>query len=159
MSQKNKSPYGCTFCRERLVQQDLQGLDYVRLLLFLRPYQCPHCFQSFDRPFAWLTKLPLIGRIAKGGLFARNRSKEGVLPQRDGDPSSVSRRIAAFGRWVERCEKWIFRQLKRMFRAVWGVIWFLPGLFLGKRADGSRRKFVKSSNRSRSRSASRREQT
>jgi len=59
----NYVPYRCSFCRENLKKLPLRGLDWLRLLLLLRPYHCPHCFCCSIRPFAWIGRLPILGRI------------------------------------------------------------------------------------------------
>lgn len=133
-----KSPYRCTFCRERLVPLPLEGADRLRLVFLVRPFQCPHCFTCVDRPFTWLARIPVVGWVAKRSLFARaSKQKPGVMSTRDGDLSGpATKSLALFGRWVNSCE----RRIGNFFRGIWKVIWFVPGLFLGKRKRRSSRK-------------------
>ncbi|MEQ9409605.1 MAG: hypothetical protein RIK87_17855 [Fuerstiella sp.] len=142
---KHRIPYRCSFCRERLTKVDLEGADYFRLLLLLRPYQCPHCFQTAHRPFAWIGRLPLLGRLAQGTAIQLAKHRPGVLPQRDGDISPISRRIAMFGHWVRKWEDRLLTGLAATFRTLWAVLWFLPGLMLRSRKGRrrSRGRFLK----------------
>lgn len=141
-----KSPYRCTFCRERLVPLPLEGADHLRLLFLVRPYQCPHCFTCVDRPFAWLARIPVVGWVAKRSLFARaSKQKPGVLPSRDGDLSGpATKSLALFGRWVNTCERRIGSFFRPVAGGIWKVVWFVPGLFRRKRKRrSSRNRFLK----------------
>lgn len=58
---KSPSPFGCRFCREPLSPVPFFASDWFRAIAMVRPYRCPHCFQCFFRPFAFLMKVPLVG--------------------------------------------------------------------------------------------------
>lgn len=141
-----KSPYRCSFCRERLTPLPMEGPDYLRALLFVRPFQCPHCFNCVDRPFAWITRIPVLGWIAKGSAFSReSKPKSGVLPTRDGDTiGPLTKAVARFGRWVNHCERLVGRFVKAIFSRLWAIVWFIPGLLLGrKKRRSSKSGFLK----------------
>jgi hypothetical protein len=141
-----KSPYHCSFCRERLTPLPLEGSDYLRALVLVRPFQCPHCFACVDRPFAWIARIPLIGWIAKVSVFSRfSKPKSGVLPTREGDSvGAVTKGFARFGRWVIHCERQVGRFFRAIARGIWALLWFIPGLFFGNRKGRSTKsKFLK----------------
>gem|GEM_PF-1813756 len=129
-----KSPYRCSFCRERLTPIPMEGSDYLRAFMCVRPFQCPHCFTSVNRPFAWMTRIPLLGWIAKGSVFSRaSKPKSGVLPTRDSDAiSPATKAVARFGRWVTHCERQIGRFFKAVISRIWAIVWFIPSLLLGR---------------------------
>lgn len=147
MAPKTKTtPYRCDFCRERLNAVKIGGQDILRCCLLIRPYQCPHCFTTFFRPFAWIGRLPLIGRLFQIAGNAKPAAQPGVFPTRDGDIGGpVTRRVANFGRWVTRVEKSIARSLGKFLGGIWSVIWFFPGKLLGtkKKRGRSKSKFLK----------------
>jgi len=140
-----KTPYRCSFCRERLSALPLEGADYLRAVFLIRPFQCPHCFNCVDRPFAWIGRLPLVGRLVQGSLFARASTKSGKLPPREGDLAGpVTKAVAKFGRWVTKCEQRIGGAFTSVAKKIWAVIWFIPGLFFKKRKRRSSNRFLKS---------------
>ena len=75
---RSSRSYRCSFCRERLQPEPLEGWDYLRLLLFLRRHTCPHCFEIYHRPPLWFGRLPLIRLV----LTRASDSDTGGLPQR-----------------------------------------------------------------------------
>ncbi len=124
----------------------MEGVDYLRAFMLVRPYQCPHCFECFHKPFGLIGRLPLIGRLAQGTTFVRASKQEGVLPQREGDIGAVNRLFRGMGRSVNNAEKAIGKAAMAIFRPIWAVIWFLPSLLLGTRKKKKRRssrKFLK----------------
>lgn len=142
-----KSPYRCTFCRERLTPLPLEGAHYLRLIFLIRPFQCPHCFNCVDRPFGWIARIPIVGALARGSLFSSSTAqKSGSLPRRDGDIGGpVTKTIARFGRWVNECERRLGSCVAAIARGLWAIIWFVPGLFLGNRKRNSTdKRFLKS---------------
>lgn len=43
--------YRCPYCvREKLVRARMAWYDYFWLLLLLRVWRCPHCYEHFRRP-------------------------------------------------------------------------------------------------------------
>ncbi|MEZ6126654.1 MAG: hypothetical protein R3C49_26325 [Planctomycetaceae bacterium] len=51
--------------------------------------------------------------------------------------------ITRLGRWVENAERGLFGAVAWLFRSVWAVVWFIPGLLLGKkRSRRTRHKFL-----------------
>lgn len=69
--------------------------------------------------------------------------KPGVLPQRDGDMSGSTRAIASLGRRVRRFERRVGKFFSSCWRLLGAIVWFIPGLFLGKRKRRrSRGKFL-----------------
>lgn len=137
---KNKTPYRCSFCRQRLTPLKMAPLDYLRALMFVRPFQCPHCFECFNKPFATIGRLPLIGRLAQGTTFVRAKNQGGVLPQRDGDIGPVNRFFRGIGRAVTNTEKLIAKGFKAVFTPVWDVVCFVPLRLLGKKRKKRRSK-------------------
>ncbi len=145
-SGSKSSPYKCTFCKERLSTVELGASDVVGVCFLMRPYQCPHCFNTFHRPFKWIGRLPLIGRLFQNAGTSRAAAQPGVLPTREGDLGGpVVRRIAGFGRWVNNSERKIWKAIKAVFVSVWNVIWFIPGKLFGskKKRGRSKGKFLK----------------
>ncbi|MEZ6127470.1 MAG: hypothetical protein R3C59_02150 [Planctomycetaceae bacterium] len=131
---KRKIPYHCSFCRERLVVVPLELSDYLHVPMLVRPYQCPHCFAPTRRPFAWIGRLPFVGRLFQSQLLSQASKRSGMLSQRDDRiVSPAARSIAKVGRWVERCEKRIGRLVSPVARAVWAVLWYVPGRLFPKR--------------------------
>lgn len=53
-SRKCDQTYGCRFCQINLKSVFIHYTDLPWLLLLMRPFQCPHCFAVFIRPFAWI---------------------------------------------------------------------------------------------------------
>ena len=148
------NPYRCNFCKEHLVATKLQRSDYLLVLLLIRPYECPHCFSSFNRPLAWIGRLwPFRGDGPS--LRSKASSQPGVLPVRDGDINGpVTRNVVRFGRWFEQCERKIGRGFAAVARFSLKVICFIPDKLAGNTERQSYDKFLKS-DRSRSRERSR----
>lgn len=73
MSDAKKHGWVCGFCSERLKQQSL--VSWHRLLWFLpiRTFRCPHCFQLFRKPVAFVSVIPIVGTLfceKQGGTAA-----------------------------------------------------------------------------------------
>lgn len=137
-------PYRCHFCRERLEALPLQPSDYVRVLMLVRPYQCPHCFAPASRPFAWIGRMPFLGRIFQSSVFASSLRSKGNLAHRDDRMiSQTTHSVARFGRWVERWERRCGKVLKTVFGAVAAVLWKWPLRMLGIRTRRRRTQKMK----------------
>ncbi|HAD60154.1 MAG TPA: hypothetical protein DCG12_12990 [Planctomycetaceae bacterium] len=135
---KPTSPYQCNFCRETLKPEPLAGQDILRFFFGRRRFQCPHCYEISTRPFAWLGRIPVIGRVFQIRLLA-SRPSAGVLPQRDGDISQTERRVFRFGRWFERLERRTWRAIRKIAGGIWDIVCYLPRkLTGGKRREKGR---------------------
>lgn len=73
--QKSESPFGCCFCREPLEPVPFSITDFLWVLILMKPYRCPHCFQCYYRPFRILMAIPILG-----GLLAVIMGRLGLLP-------------------------------------------------------------------------------
>lgn len=142
------SPYRCGFCRNRLSALPFAGLDWVWMLTFTRPYQCPHCFSIYKRPFAWIGRIP--GVVWLTSLIAGDPAKPaGMLNPSDAPMAGpAARGIAKMGKWVQNVEKAIARICMPVLNLVWAIVWLIPGLLLGgksrkKKKSRSRGKFLK----------------
>ncbi len=92
-------PYHCGFCRERLETAQLDRTDYVWLILLVRPFQCPHCFNIKRRPLSWIGRLWPFTSF-DGGRTSRV-AKLGSMPVRVGDITGpVTRNLVGVARWV-----------------------------------------------------------
>ncbi len=120
ITRSNKSeeiPYHCNFCKERLVNAELNRIESLWLLVLFRQFQCPHCFSSCRRPLAW------IGRLWPFDLSV-TESRPGVLPVRDGDINGpVTQNFLRFARW---CEQAIATAFTFVARSLWTVISYIP---------------------------------
>lgn len=138
--------YRCGFCRERLATVEFSVSDLLRGCFLLRSYQCPHCFHSFVRPFIWIGRLPLVGRLLQNAGTSQPAAQPGVFPTREGDVGGpFARRIAKFGRWVQRCDRKVARGFVAIIGGIWSVVWFIPGRVFGrKKRRRTKNRFLKS---------------
>ena len=145
---KQSSPYRCGFCKNRLSVLPFSAADWLGALTFTRPFQCPHCFSIYRRPFAWIGRIPGVAWMTS--RIAGDPAKPaGMLNPSDVDMAGpVTKGIARLGRWVQNGEKAIARVFSRILNGIWAAVMFIPGLLLGrkfkkKRRSRSRGKFLK----------------
>ncbi|GAB5444041.1 MAG: hypothetical protein Fues2KO_43900 [Fuerstiella sp.] len=111
---ERSSPYSCDFCRAALVPQPIRAAEVLRYLTLRRTFKCAHCFDDYVRPFMWIGRLPLLGRLFRA--IGARRARPDSLPQRPGDFSNSSRRLAAAGRWVSGKESFFRDSLLKLMR-------------------------------------------
>ena len=116
-----KSRYRCPFCRENLVTTSLTGLDYVWVFLLLWPYQCPHCFCCYRRPFRIFAYFPVVGRLLGSGSTSRSSPRiAGFSPSQETDVHGpVTRILAKTGRLFESAEEKLWAIVSAPFRMIW----------------------------------------
>lgn len=141
MSRKSPSPYKCSFCSDRLEQLKFRGWRVVLMLLPMRDFRCPHCFNVFSKPVTWIGRyLSTISIPEIEGVSKRVR-------QANRAASSTS------GGLVRRCLKFLSRLGKRVteieeflggqFRK--SILWLSPHRWKKRRrnsenSDGSGRR-------------------
>lgn len=131
---QENSHHCCPFCREPLTELNPAGSDYARMLLLIKRYKCPHCFEIYHRPFTWVTRLPLVSSIVRTLLTKQSQAATGTERNKLAD-SQADSNLFRLGRWVTQCEINIGRAIRAVVRAVWSALCFFP-----KRIFGIRRK-------------------
>jgi hypothetical protein len=154
MSADERTGWECRFCRETLKPQSLIGWRRLLWIVPVRTFRCPHCFNTFRKPAAFIASIPFAGRLfcEKRGVSASvaemlsNSSLRGKKSRRNYVNAGW---LVRFARWSGRVESNVVETLGRFFRTLlWPFHWFSK-TFLGT-SDKSQR-----SNRSKSRRRSR----
>lgn len=159
MSTEERTGWECRFCFEQLKRSP--SIGWQRLLWFvpLRPYRCPHCFNTFQKPVGFLSNIPFVKRIfcEKRGLSAGIRGMIAGLAGR----KTGSRRnyvnpswFVRFARWTGKIETKAFDTFKVTVRKIWlTLLW--PVYWLSRKTGISNRSLRSSRSKSRKRSSSR----
>lgn len=109
--QEPGSAYRCHFCRKRLVPLKIEWEDWLGLLYMTVPWQCPHCFSVFQRPFLWIRGLPGVPWVVKRLRSARaNNVPHGMgrerplAPKSDRSPGKLSQiwssAVSSVAKWL-----------------------------------------------------------
>jgi hypothetical protein len=161
MSTEERTGWECRFCFQQLKRCSLSG--WQRLLWFVpvRPYRCPHCFNTFQKPVEILASLPFVKQIfcEKRGVSACVR---GMISNAAGRKTSSRRNyvnpnwFVRFARWTGKIETQASDTLKRIWREIclaflWPIYW------LFRKSGISNRSLPSSRSKSRRRSGSRRQ--
>ena len=132
MSADERSGWECRFCSEKLQPQPLVGWRRLLWIVPVRAFRCPHCFNSYQKPAAFIATLSVVGK-----LFCEKR---GVAANVSGMISSMVRRgrssqrnqrdyvnagwLVRLARWTGSAETKTFDVLRRVCRtAIRQVLW------------------------------------
>ena len=160
MATEERTGWECRFCFEQLKRSPLVG--WQRLLWFVpvRPYRCPHCFNTFQKPVGVLTYIPFVKQIfcEKRGAAA---SLRGTIANAAGRKTSSRRNyvnpnwIVRFARWTGKIETRASDNFKRIVRKIW-LTFLWPIYWLSRKTGISNRSLPSYRTKSRKRSGSRR---
>ena len=154
MSADKRTGWECRFCFEKLKSQPLIGWRRLLWIIPVRTFRCPHCFNRFLKPVAFIAEIPFVGR-----LFCEKRGMSASVSEMLSNPAicgKKSRRnyvnagwFVRFARWTGRVDSSAEEIFGRFFRIfLWPFHWFSMK-FMGN-SDQTRR-----SDRSRARQRSR----
>jgi hypothetical protein len=123
LSVDERSGWECRFCSEKLKQQPLAGWSRLLWIVPVRPFRCPHCFNTFQKPAAFVAAIPFVGRLfcEKRGVAA---SVSGIFSGRVRRKRSSQRNyvnagwFVRFARWTVSAETKTVDLFGRVFRTV-----------------------------------------
>lgn len=155
MSTDKRTGWECQFCFENLKPQPLIGWQRLLWLVPVRTFQCPHCFNTFRKPVAFIAAIPFVG-----SLFCKKRRMSGRISEMLSNPSlrgKKSRRnyvsagwFVRFARWTDRMDSNAGEVLGKSVRTLlWPFHWFSK-TFLGSSAKSQRSDRLKSRKRTHS---------
>ncbi|MBL8819422.1 MAG: hypothetical protein JNL58_25545 [Planctomyces sp.] len=102
-SRRQLPPYRCRFCNEYLHPAAERAVDLWKRLFLFRTFQCPHCFELYDRP------LTILGRLCLVQWFysppKRRVHRTFVDEHRASNEWSIGGILARFGRMLSRADR------------------------------------------------------
>lgn len=104
MPTEEKTGWECRFCFEQLKRCPSEGWQRRLWFVPVRPYRCPHCFNTFQKPVWVLANIPFVKRIfcEKRGVSAGFRGKIAELAGR----KASNRRNYVNPNWFVRFARW-----------------------------------------------------
>jgi hypothetical protein len=159
MATEEKTGWECRFCFERLKRSP--SLGWQRLLWFVpvRPYRCPHCFNTFQKPVGFLANIPFVKHVfcEKRGLYAGLR---GLIVKLAGRKTDSRRNyvnpnwFVRFARWTGEIETRASDAFKGTVRKIW-LTFLWPLHWLSRKTGNSHRSLQSCRTKSRKRHGSR----
>ncbi len=130
MSADERTGWECRFCFEKLKPQSLTGWRRLLWIVPVRTFRCPHCFNTFQKPAAFIAAMLLARRI-----FCEKRGVSASVSEMLSNPplrGKTSRRnyvnpgwFVRFARWTGRVEANAAETFGRFFRSLlWPLHWF-----------------------------------
>ena len=160
MSTEERTGWQCRFCFQQLKR--IPSVGWQRLLWFLpvRPFRCPHCFNTFQKPVGVLTSIPFVTQIfcEKRGWPASIR---GMIASMAGRKTSSRRNyvnpnwFVRFSRWTGEIETKASDAFKGTVRQI-GLTILWPVYWLSRKTGISNRALHSNRTQSRRRSGPRR---
>ncbi len=158
MSTEERTGWECRFCFEQLKRSPSTG--WQRLLWFIpvRPFRCPHCFNTFQKPIGLLASVPFVKQVfcEKRGVAAELR---GAIANQAGRKKSSRRNyvnsgwFVRFARWSGKIETRVSDGFKGFVRKIWLTFLWLQS-WLSRKTGISKRSRITYRTNSRKRSAS-----
>ena len=155
MSANEPIGWECRFCFKKLKPQPLIGWRRLLWIIPVRTFRCPHCFNTFLKPAAFVASIPFVG-----GLFCEKRGVSASVSEMLSNPSvrgKKSRRnyvnagwFVRFARWTGRVDSNAGETLSRFFRTLLRPLKWCSKMFLGSSESSQRSNRSKSRKRSRS---------
>ncbi len=141
MSEAKQYGWECGFCSERLKQQSLVG--WRRLLWFvpIRTFRCPHCFQLFRKPVAFVSMIPIIGTMfceKRGGTAAVSGIISVVARKRRRRTYAQAGMLVRLAHFVEIIESKLSDALDVVMRT-FSLVFLRPFRWVSKRLHRSTR--------------------
>ena len=129
LSSEKSSIYKCSFCSDRLTQQPLLGWRCALLLLPMRKFRCPHCFDISSKPVQWIGRWLPGARLASLDRVSRKvrHANRAATKTSDRMNHGVLRALSSFGKRVTRLEQTFSATARKL-------LWFLSPRVWTKRS-------------------------
>ena len=125
VSPKPPSPYKCTFCSDRLEQLKFRGWRVIFMVLPMRDFRCPHCFNVFSKPVRWIGRcLPTISVPKIEGVSKRvRRANRAASNTSDTLLKRCLKFLSRLGKGVTDAEEFLGRLFKQSLTWLNPQVW------------------------------------